>query len=339
MKRKLIISLIIILVNTFNINSQTTLDIVRASNYYSKAITAYRGSSYNSALNHLKNAETNLKGKTNKDLEYLKIMTYYKLKNYQKAYSLIQIYFEKGYPKDRIQYFKNIESYREKYNTDYDKVLTNIFIELEDKYGAVTNTSIEEVISLIINRIKAKEKNIKEIIRRRTIETVEFRSFNYQPIDSYNNLRTGTVVRRYGEYQNRYRFERTISSDNRIKYICNNSWYKKLTYYINRNINKNYYDYSFSIKNSSTYISYNDIKLRYSSKKWFNHYLGRSSNSELKKSIYNDIRKDMKNKDKFTKRSNYGDFTVRFNETETLILEQQGNLEKLKIALRKNKLL
>lgn len=159
--------LIVLMFITFESNAQTTIDIVRASNYYSKAVNSYKSGSYSSALQNLKNAETNLKGKTNKDLEYLKIVTYYKLKDFKKAYSLVITYFEKGY-KDRIQYFKNIETFREKYNIKYDESLTEIFVELENKYGVVSSTSHGDVIQDIVQRIKQNKKDISEFIRSTT---------------------------------------------------------------------------------------------------------------------------------------------------------------------------
>ncbi len=338
MRLKLITFLIFIFINSPNLYTQTSLDIVRASNHYTKAISAYKSSSYKTALIHLKNAETNLKGKTNKDLEYLKIMTFYKLKNYKKAYGLIQVYFEKGYPKNRIQYFKNIESYRKKYNISYDKMLTNIFIELEDKYGIVTNTSIEEVISAIIKRISAKKKNLSDIIKYNTYEEVKISSRKYTPVDTYNNKRRSTWTKKYGTHKNTYWFNRRISTDNKIKFICNNnSWYKKFVFSKKTYLNTRYYEYDYIIKNSSTYISYNQIKLK-RTKNWYNNSSGRSSYNEMKKMVYDDLKSKYNNK-KFLKNSDYGKFKISFTETEKLILQQQGNMEKLKVALRKKLLL
>lgn len=331
MKQKLFFTLIITFISISNIYSQTTIDIVRASNYYSKAVGQYQSGSYSSTLNSLKEAETNLKGKTNKDLEYLKIMTYYKLKNYEKAYSLVKTYFETGYSQ-RTQYFKNVETLREKNNTSYDEDLTSIFIDLENKYGVVSNTSIDEVITSIVKRIKEKKRSRENIIINSTYEEVKISSRYYEPIDSYNNLRTGTVVKRYGEKRNTYWFTRSISS-NIIKYNNSSySWYKKFMFDEDFYVNSSYYEYDYNISNTSTYISKSDIKLKYP-KNWYNHSWGRSSHSEMKESIYSGLKSKSHNDD-FLKDNDYGKFTISFTETEKLVLQQQGNLDKLKKALK-----
>lgn len=170
MKFKLPISIIILLFCS-TIMAQTTLDVIRASNYYSKAINSYRGGNHKLTLNHLKNAETNLKGKTNKDLEYLKIMSNYKLGNYKTAFNLVKVYFEKGY-NERTQYFKNIETYRRRYNNSYEEDLTSIFVELESKYNVVTNTSVDGVIKNIINKIRNNRNNPSSLIISNTMSSV-----------------------------------------------------------------------------------------------------------------------------------------------------------------------
>ena len=253
----------------------------------------------------------------------------------QRTFTILK---EKGYSKDRVQYFKNIESYRQKYNTDYDKDLTNIFIELEDKYGVVTNTSIEDVISSIIKRIRAKKRNVNEIIKYNTYEEVKISSRSYTPVDTYNNLRRSAWTKKYGTHKNSYWFNRKISTDNKIRFTCSkNSWYKKFVFNKKIYVNTIYYKYDYNIRNSSTYISYNDIKLKYN-KNWYNNSSGRSSYNEMKEKVYNDLKSKSNNK-RFIKGSDYGKFEISFTETEKLILQQQGNLEKLKVALRKNKLL
>ena len=170
MKFKLPISIIILLFCS-TIMAQTTLDVIRASNYYSQAINSYRVGNHKLTLNHLKNAETNLKGKTNKDLEYLKIMSNYKLGNYKTAFNLVKVYFEKGY-NERTQYFKNIETYRRRYNNSYEEDLTSIFVELESKYNVVTNTSVDGVIKNTINKIRNNRRNPSSSIISNTMSSV-----------------------------------------------------------------------------------------------------------------------------------------------------------------------
>ncbi len=338
MKHKLIISLIFIFVNTLNINSQSTLDIVRASNYYSKAITAYRGSSYNSALSHLKNAETNLKGKTNKDLEYLKIMTYYKLKNYPKAYGLVQIYFEKGYPKEKTQYFKNIESYRKRYNTDYDKDLTNIFIELEDKYGVVTNTSIDDVISSIIKRIKAKKQSLANFIDNNTKSSAKIFVYDYRS----KKFRQGYGGYDYGKRKSKYIYlnKKSVNkSDNYAYYRTSSSNMNSVCsvrVYFNENnsVNKSSYKYSFTY--SRNYVKESScIEFPYQSQIWNgSSYEDVGGFSSIPR---NTAKIKMKKNKYYYNRTKT--FYVEFSDTESLILEQADNMGKLKSALSKNSLL
>ncbi len=68
---KLRFFIVILFVSTIAF-SQTTIDIIRASNYYSKAVEAYDDAKFENALSFLKECEINLKGKTNNDLVFLK---------------------------------------------------------------------------------------------------------------------------------------------------------------------------------------------------------------------------------------------------------------------------
>lgn len=129
--------------------SQSMIDVIRASNYYSKAMEAYDAEKYSDALAYLKDAEINLKGKTNGDLEFLKIMVRYKLKDYEAAYTSLIQFFNGDYKKNR-SFFKNIQPYSNKHSIEYDEYLTKQFIDIENQYNLIKginkNISAEKLL-------------------------------------------------------------------------------------------------------------------------------------------------------------------------------------------------
>ena len=293
MKFKLPISIIILLFCS-TIKAQTTLDVIRASNYYSKAINAYRGGNHKVTLNHLKNAETNLKGKTNKDLEYLKIMSNYKLGNYKTAFNLVKVYFEKGY-NERTQYFKNVETYRRRYNNSYDEDLTSIFVELESKYNVVTNTSVDGVIKNIINKIRNNRGNPASVIISKTQSS----------------------VRIAGKYLKR---SKKVSKKINGYYILEYSWFNTM-----------YDECSFT---ASFKENIQVTRVGYSSKmKYLGNKVGSSSCFYRNDSDRNYYKSYVRGNLKVTRGSFNSNF-IAFDSEAKVIFERTENLNKLKQALR-----
>lgn len=110
----------------------TVIDIVRASNAYAKAKAHYYKSNQNKEVwEELVVARKNLKGKTNKDLEFMEIMTLYRLKQYSPAYDQVLAYFEMPPWREQGQRFRNIETLHDD-DVDYDAELTTVFADLED---------------------------------------------------------------------------------------------------------------------------------------------------------------------------------------------------------------
>lgn len=296
MKFKLPISIIILLFCS-TIKAQTTLDVIRASNYYSKAIQSYRSGNHILTLNHLKNAETNLKGKTNKDLEYLKIMSNYKLGNYKTAFNLVKVYFEKGY-NERTQYFKNVETYRRRYNNSYDEDLTSIFVELESKYNVVTNTSVDSVIKNIITKIRNNRGNPSNSIISKTMSSVRIAG-KYLKRDS-------KVLKENGYY--------------RLYYSWGTNMYNSCSFYakFKENIQVTRDGYSSKIIFTGNKVDDSGCFYRNeSNQNYFESYVRR--NLRVTRGSFN---------------SNF----VAFNSEAKVIFERPENLNKLKQALRKAKL-
>lgn len=314
------------------VNGQSTLDIIRSSNYYSKAVSSYKGGSYATALQHLKDSESNLKGKTNKDLEYLKIMTNYRLKDFKKAYQLVTVYLEKGF-KDRTAYYKNITTYDREYDVNYDEALTAIFVELEDKYKIVTTTSSSDVITKIVSRIKSSKKSISEFIENNTESRARIFVYDHRT----KKFRQGYGGYAYGKRQSKYvsLYRSSVRKGQDYAYYKDGSdsygtCSVKVTFRESNSVSKTSYSYTY--KFYKNYVkSYSCINFPTGNQIWngrsyedvsFGSSIpGRTFSMKAKSHDYCD------NKSKT--------YSISFSEKEKLILEQTGNLEKLREALRK----
>lgn len=158
---------IIFLACSIVIHSQSNIDIIRASNYYSKAVDAYDSGKFEDAFQFLNQAEMNLKGKTNNDLVFLKIMTQYKLKDYDAAYNLMLQFFNGDFKRNRM-FFKNIKTYRIRHNINYDQFLTEKFLDIEDKYNLLKGINTKLSAEAIALRILTQKKELVPFIRRAT---------------------------------------------------------------------------------------------------------------------------------------------------------------------------
>lgn len=323
---------------TSSIIAQTSLDIVRASNYYSKAVSSYDRGSYTAALSELKLAEDNLKGKTNRDLEYLKIMSNYRKGNYEKAYKLVQVFFEVGYD-GRTEYFRNITTYREKHAISYNEKLTSIFIELEEKFGIVKNTSVDDVVASIVNRIKSEKKSMSTFLRENT--------------DSYERI-TVAQIRRvdYFPYNDRYKYGSWMNVDLRLdreiysNYVVyegsdmgqyNYNFKVKVKFAEDKSVSSSAYSYTFR-KSGSNYVSGSVTRLAESNmtQRW--QIVTGYGNKDISLSSLNQMAKKKVQNRRFCDEKSKT-YTISFTETEILVLKQEGNYEKLRQALRNQGLL
>ncbi|MFC2109154.1 hypothetical protein ACFLRU_03860 [Bacteroidota bacterium] len=307
--------------------SQSTIDIIRASNYYSKAVSSYKGGSYSTALQHLKNSESNLKGKTNKDLEYLKIMTYYRLKDFKKAYQLVTVYLDKGY-RDRTVYYKNIDTYNKSYNVNYDEALTAIFVELEDKYTIVTTTSSTDVIGNIVNRIKSSKKDISYFIDNTTKSRAKIFVYDYRT----KKFRQGYGGYAYGKRQSKYvsLSRRSVTKGKDYVYYSSGDCSVKVTFRESNELSK--YKYSYKYRFYKNYVKYSScIEFPVGCQIWNGRtYEDVSFSSSVPRNTFK--MKAGRYDYCYDKSKTY---SVDFTEKETLILEQSGNMQKLREALSK----
>jgi len=161
--------------------SQSKLDVVRASNYYASSLTKYKSLQFNSAYSDLLLAEENLRGKSNYDLEFLRIMCLYKLEKYQEALTWVEKYFNEPPKGETFKGFENVESY---YNSDkisYGEELTALFVELEEWAATERDANPEELISELSTRIAG---NIFDVIK------VYYDNPDFISIPSYNRPRS-----------------------------------------------------------------------------------------------------------------------------------------------------
>lgn len=131
---KIIVLRVIFLVFISDLYAQSPLDIIRASSLYSKALSEYEAGDYSSAYDFLLDSKKSLKGKTNKDLEFLLILTLDKSGNYSSAYKNLQLYFDNPPWKDNEAKFKNVALYKDPDGKSYEELLTEKIVEIETNY-------------------------------------------------------------------------------------------------------------------------------------------------------------------------------------------------------------
>lgn len=317
--------------------SQTSLDIVRASNYYSKACSSYSNGSYSSSLDNLKLAENNLKGKTNKDLEYLKIMTNYRLKNFREAYKLVKIYFEEGFS-GKTQYFKNVDTYKELKNIDYEEELTTIFTNLEDKFNLIENVNSDDFISKLVTKIKKEKTGINQYIKAASKSSFTKSFTVYYQTKTSRTFSSPTYNWKYDYY----------SADfGRYKVDDNVAYYKG---YGNSDISNSsafqikvlYKPVASTLTSSSFNYGYKYYKTQYVSGKI--SFYGRVYSSKTSSQLTNEeaTRKfiGILQGDNYTN-SYYKEksYKIYFTEDEQIVLKQDNNLAKLKRVLAQENLM
>lgn len=287
--------------------SQTTIDIIRASNYYSKAIDAYDNAKFDEALSFLKEAEINLKGKTNNDLIFLKIMTKYHLKDYEASYNLLIQYFNGDFKRNRF-FFKNIKPYRIKHDINYDQYLTEQFLDIENKYNLLKGINSKLSPEAITLRIMTEKKELIPFMRNHSrTKNISLSFRRLKDGDSEKKFWNETI---YFDVQTQILRNSVVLKGKRDKtnfmVICN--------YSEDINVGKEEFYYTFS------YQKCVPTKLTLG---WEDNVGGQFERGmkELATIKFNTKKKEVN--------------SVKYTDDERLYLSQNNNLEKLKKELKK----
>mgnify|MGYP000661885713 CR=1 FL=1 len=318
-----------------NSYSQSYIEVIRASSYYSNAVINYTEGNYKSALTNLDLAEKNLKGKTNRDLEYLKIMSNYQLNKYKQAYDLAKVYFEKGFI-ERRKSFRNVISYDKKNFIDYDEELTAIFVNLEEKSKLREPTNIDALIENIAAKIASKKVTFKSYINTALLSNVT------EKIDYCLRETSKGVLKRV--YENNYLNLKMSSTSKKYSYdysgaisgkAINTSNYKiNVTFTPTKTeLNTNSYNYGYK-QNDVKYLK-GKITFKETAYKCYS-----LTAPEHEKSFFsNYLIKKFQNKN-FTKRGYKTKvYKITFTEKEKTLLKQDNNFTKLNVVLRAKGLL
>lgn len=311
---------------TISVNSQSTLDVIRASNYYSIAMDNYSNKNYKKALDNLKKSETNLKGNTNEDLEFLKIMTLFKLSKYKDAYNLIVDFFENKSGKSNIDY-KNITTYKDKNEIKYSETLTNIFIELENKYTIVSNFNEDEVIDSLVKKINSSlsKNSFENLVYPKLVNSI---GQSYQLQAGKKEFRTPYVYvakksyakTKADKFEVLYQISEIIDLQGYNWKAENQKDKVVLEYHRKSNLSKTSFKYHYVEESRSTRF-----------------YLPSTQDSGTKEYTNLTNYRLFRNKDFGLKISNT--LSINFTTEETTILEQEGMLDKLIKALKKENLI
>jgi len=320
---------------TSNFYAQTYLEVIRASSYYSNAIQNYTEGNYKNALSSLELAEKNLKGKTNRDLEYLKIMSHYQLNNYKQAYGLAKVYFEEGYI-ERKKSFRNVVSYSKTNNIDYEEELTAIFVSLEEKSNLKEPTNIDVLIENIVTKIMAKKVSFKSYINAalapKVTEKIDYclrevsnGSLKRVYENNFLNLKMTPTNKEYSfDYSGVISGKAIHTSSYKINVIFTPT---KAT------LSPNYYRYGYK-QNKVTHIK-GKITFKEIAYKCFSLTAPKHETSYFS----NFLIKQFQHKN-FTKRGYKAkSYQIPFSEKEKALLKQDTNLTKLHVALRSKGLL
>lgn len=304
---KLRLLILFLFISTFGF-SQSMIDVIRASNYYSKAIDAYDNAQYKEAMDFIKESEINLKGKTNHDLVFLKIMTQYYLKDYEGSYNLLLQYFNGDFKRNRT-FFKNVKPYRIKHDINYDQYLTEQFIDIENKYNLLKGINSKLSPEAITMRILTEKKDLIPFMRNHTnTKNISLSFRKVKDDDAEKKFWTETI---YFDIQTRILRNSILLNGKRGKtnfmVVCN---YKE-----EANLNKEAFYYTFT---------YQNCKAARLNLGWKDNVGGQFEKgiADLDSKKFNIKKKEVN--------------SVKFTEDEKLYLTQDENFEKLKQALKKN---
>lgn len=316
--------------------SQTYIDVIRASSYYSNAVTNYTNGEYQNALHNLQLSEKNLKGNTNRDLEYLKIMSNYQLGNYKKAYNLVTLYFQDDFLL-RSKAFKNVTSYGTLKGINYEEHLTTMFVSIEEK--STNNEPKEKTsnhIENIVRRISTKKVSFDDYIKNgllpRTTEEIAYCTREYTNDSLKRVYENNFLTLIMSKTRNKYRFNYAGSIDG--KAITKSDYKVEVTFApIKAELQNDFYSYGFQQSN----VKQLSGKINLTKTVYQCYSLNAPKFSSTHFSNY--LAKQLKNKS-FTKR----EFTKRiykisFTPEEKAFLQKDNNLSKLNLALKSKGLL
>ncbi len=332
--RKLLLFFCILFL-TINSYSQSYLDIIRASSYYSNAVNTFNEGNYQSTLINLQLSEKSLQGKTNRDLEYLKIMANYHLSNFKEAYKLTKEYFEKGFAGRKVS-FRNITSYGKTNGIDYEEQLTNMFVTFEEKSNDDQNISLGNTMQQIIAKIEKSKVSFTNYLSKATLTKVS------EKIDYCLRETSNGVLKRI--YENNYLnltkqsaskkhsfyFTGTISG----KAIATSKYKFEVSFAkLKPSLTQNEYTYGYKQSN----VRYINGKVTLT-KKAYQCY---SLTAPERQSSYFSKQLISKFRDKNFTQKDYNEktYTVIFSPQEVHFLKQGDNLNKLNRELKAKNLL
>lgn len=333
MRKKLLFFFTLFVIS--NAQSQSYLDVIRSSSYYASAIVNYSNANYRNALENLSFAEHNLKGKTNRDLEFLKIMSHYNLQEYKEAYNLIKVYFKDGFS-DRKKAFRNVNTYKSIHNIDYEEELTTLFVDIENKSNSKQKINKIDLIKSIVLKIESNKKSINNYLNNALLGKVT------EKIDYCLRETSNGALKRI--YENNYLnlIKQTSSKKQSIYYtgvisgkaIQTSNYKFEVTFSpINPSLTFDAYHYGFK-QNSVKHINGNIVLNKTA-------YQCYSLTAPKHKDSYfsNIIKSKTKAKSFFKSGKKQNEYSVQFTSSENLFLKKDNNLNRLTIALKAKGLL
>ena len=199
MLKRLVCTAVFLMTSSFSIAADpTAIDIVRASNAYANAKVYFLNQQNQQAWDQLIVARENLKGKTNKDLEFMEIMTLYQLKRYSPAYDSILQYFESPPWREQRQAFRNVDTLYDD-DVDYEAELTLAFTNLEKWADLQKNIDPTETGTIVG---KSFAVQLKADIRYH-LEHITLPSINWTSASSYRQRYRSSIKGHVLEKTNR----------------------------------------------------------------------------------------------------------------------------------------
>jgi len=330
-----ILVLLFTLFLTSNFYSQSYIDVIRSSSYYSTAVINFTEGDYKSAMYNLQLAEKNLKGNTNRDLEFLKIMSNYNLSNYKLAYDLTKSYFDVGFS-ERKKSFRNVTSYSKTNNIHYEEVLTALFVSLEEKSKLKKNPDSDNSIAKIVTRILSNKVTFTNYTNAALLSKVtekidyclrEFSNGSLKRVyeNNFLNLKMSSPNEKYS-----FNYTGTISgkSINTSNYKINVSFTPTKA-----ELNNGYYRYGYK-QNAVKYLE-GKITLKETAYQCYSLTAPKYKRDHFS----NFLIKKLQQKN-FTKKGyKTKAYQILFTEKEKAFLKQDNNLTKLHVALKNKGLL
>lgn len=183
-------------------NAQSKIDVVRASNFYADALNEYKSGDYSKSLERVLKSEEYLRGKSNRDLVYLKIQILTQLNRRTEAYDLIVQYFENPPWSDNLQSYQNIKPWAEELDRTYNEDLTALFVELEN--SATTQEKVEpsdagtRLAQRFISHLHELEFRFHDPAPKRLTHTAPNTTHNFEVITSsfyeFNGMNKNNMI-------------------------------------------------------------------------------------------------------------------------------------------------